>query len=212
MFGDLETRVSLFGDRRSGRPYTFTMSPLGAGRNPVTGTNGTTLLAYIPDMSGTITGPAAGVAGAGWTVSSDTRVAFDTEASALQVRDLVNRLGLPQGSIVDKAIRNNPDIFRLDMQLSQEIPTFWEDHKVKLTFDIANVLNLINARWGLVEEYPEAYRLFNVACATATGQANDLGAVACNRYRISGVNTTQDTLRNTELSRWAIQIGLKYEF
>lgn len=210
VFGDLETRVSLFGDYRSGRPYTFTMNP-GTGRNAVTGTNGTTLLAYVPDMSGTLA-PLSTATGAGWAFSSDNRVAFDSQASAEQLRTLVGQLGLAQGSIVGKGIKNNPEIFRLDAQIAQDLPTFWDGHKVKLTLDIQNVLNLINARWGLVEEYPEAYRLYNVACGNATGVADNLGAVACNRYRISAVNTTQDTTRNTDLSRWQVQIGLRYEF
>jgi hypothetical protein len=139
-------------------------------------------------------------------------VAFDSQASAEQLRTLVGQLGLAQGSIVGKGIKNNPEIFRLDAQIAQDLPTFWDGHRVKLTFDIQNVLNLINARWGLVEEYPEAYRLYNVACGNAQGITDNLGAVACNRYRISAVNTTQDTTRNTDLSRWQIQIGLRYEF
>ncbi len=206
--GDLETRFTLFGEWRTGRPVTFTMNG-GAGRNNTFGVNRAAQVAYVPDLSNTT----AVACGAGTVcITSDPRVSFDTAATVTDLVNVVNQFGIPQGGIVSRGSFDNPDLNRLDLQISQQLPAFRRGDRTLLTFDIANVLNLIDDEWGTVTEYPEDFRLFNVACAGADGISDNDGVVTCNRYRISGVNTTQTQTRNTEASRWAIQIGLRYEF
>ena len=205
--GDLETRFTLFGEQRSGRPTTFTMNG-GSGRNATFGVNRGAQLAYVPNMSGTISQNAAGA----WVVSSDDRVAFDTLASANSVVSMINRFGLAQGGIVERGSYENERLTQIDFQFSQELPTFFKGHRTLFTMDIANFANLLNDEWGIVEEFPEDFRLFDVSCAGATGLADNAGIASCNRYRISSVNTGQTENRSAEESRWAIQFGLKYEF
>jgi hypothetical protein len=109
------------------------------------------------------------------------------------------------------------------MQFSQELPGFAEGHKARVTLDIGNVLNLINKKWGVIEEYGEDVRLFDVSCAGTNGVSDNAGVLTCARYRIASVNSTLlnpetasgpagGVVRNTERSRWQIQVGLKYEF
>lgn len=223
--GDLETRFSLFGEQRSGRPSTFTMNA-GSGRNATFGVNRGAQLAYIPNLSGTPTYVLNNATtGAGTvTVSSDPRVSFDapnrdangraldTLAQFNSLVSMINRFGIQQGGIVERGSYDNERLTQIDFQISQELPTFFEGHRTLLTFDIANVANLLNDEWGIVEEFPEDFRLFDVACAGADGVADSDGLLSCNRYRISSVNTGQTETRNTDESRWFIQIGLKYEF
>lgn len=205
---DLESRFTLFGEYRTGRPVSFTMSG-GSARNNVFGVNRGAQLAYIPDLSDVTTV----ACGAGTVcIASDPLVSFDSAATRDALVGVVDQFGIPQGGIVERGAYDNPDVHRLDLQFSQQLPALSEGHRTLLTFDIANVLNLINDEWGIVSEYPEDFRLYNVSCAGADGVSDADGVVTCNRYRISGVNTTQTQTRNTEASRWAIQIGLRYQF
>ena len=223
LFGNYETRFSLFADYRKGRPVTFVMNG-GSGRNETFGVNrgAGAQLAYIPDLSGTATTTMVGTTSV-VTVSSAPLVAFDSVATLDNLRLLVAKFGIPQGGIVPRGSFTNPSINLWDLQLSQELPAFSENHKARVTLDIANVLNLIDKDWGAVEEYSEGVNLFSATCAGANGVSDNAGVLTCAKYRISGANSTLlnpesvngpagGVIRNTERSRWQIQIGLKYEF
>jgi outer membrane receptor protein involved in Fe transport len=213
---ELETRFTLFGEWRTGRPLSFTMGG-GSGRNSVFGVNRGAQLAYVPDLSNlSAVNCATGASSASFTgcIASDSRVVFDSAASITNLQGMIDRFGIPTGGIVPRGSADNPDIHRLDLQISQQLPGLRNGHRTMLTFDIANVLNLINDDWGVVSEYGDSLNLFNVACAGLDGVADNDGAVTCNRYRISSAAnpSTISAGRNTEVSRWAIQIGLRYEF
>jgi hypothetical protein len=206
-FGDLESRFTLFGETRSGRRSSFTMNG-GSGRNATFGVNRGSQLAYVPDMSGTV----AVLSGTTFGVSSDARVAFDSAATAENLRSMIRRFDIPTGGIVPRSTYENERVYQFDFQFSQELPTFFKGHKTLFTVDIQNVANLLNDEWGIVEEFPEDFRLFDVSCAGADGIADNDGVLSCNRYRISSVNTNQTETRNTDRSRWTILLGLKYSF
>ena len=89
--------------------------------------------------------------------------------------------------------------------------------KLRLTFDVQNLLNLIDNSWGIIDEYSDTNRVVSVACADATGAAvtaTSANPFACNRYRYSSYQTsaTQRNLDTANKSLWAIQVGLRYEF
>lgn len=221
LFGKYETRVSLFADYRKGRPVTFTMNG-GSGRNATFGVNRGAQLAYVPDLSGNVTTGTVGTT-AVVSVSSAPLVAFDSTTTVDTVRALVAKFGIPQNGIVPRGSYENRAINLWDLQLSQELPAFSENHKARITFDVANFLNLLNKKWGVIEEYGEDVRLFDVSCAGANGVSDNIGVLTCARYRISGANSTLlnpasatgpagGVTRNTDRSRWQIQVGLKYEF
>ncbi len=204
---DLETRISLFGDWRDGRPVTWVMNG-GAGRNPLFGVNKGGQLAYMPDLSGTATqlNPTT------WVVSSDPRVAFDSLATIQQLQAIQTRFGLPGGVILDRSITRNRDIHSVDMTIRQELPGVRPDDKLWLTFEFSNLLNMLNEDWGVVEEFGETQTLYSAVCAGADGLVSNAGTLACNRYRIASPSNLSNPGRNVDRSRWRIQIGLKYEF
>ncbi len=215
-FSDLETRFTLFGEWRSGRPLSFTMNA-GTGRNPTLGVNRGSQLAYLPDFSDlSAVNCVSGLPSASFTgcIASDPLVAFDNQTSIDRLQGMVDRFGLGSGRISERGEGDNPDINRLDLQISQELPGLMRSHRTRLTFDIANVLNLVNDEWGVIEEYGESVNLYNVSCAGQDGVADNDGIVTCQRYRISGSTNspTVTTSRNTDLSRWVIQVGLRYQF
>jgi hypothetical protein len=221
LFGDLETRVSLFADWRSGRPVTFTMSG-GSSRNATFGVNRGAQLAYLPDLSGEATVSTVGTTSV-VTITTAPLVAFDSIATLNNLRAVVEKFDIPTGGIVPRGSYTSKAINLWDMQFSQELPGFAEGHKARVTLDIGNVLNLINKKWGVIEEYGEDVRLFDVSCAGTNGVSDNAGVLTCARYRIASVNSTLlnpetasgpagGVVRNTERSRWQIQVGLKYEF
>lgn len=219
-FGDLETRLSLFGDKRNGRPITFVMNA-GSGRNPTLGVNRGSNLAYIPNFAGLtdaiLTATSGGVStstSGAILIGGDNKVAFDNITTLNNVRNLVNYFGLNQGEIANRSAYRNQDIHLVDMKLSQEIPSFFEGHKAIVSFEFANLLNMLNDEWGTTQEFFETQTLYNVICADATGAANNAGAVTCNTYRISNASTllTAAPSRNVDRSRWQITVGLRYEF
>jgi hypothetical protein len=212
-FPDAKTRISLFGEFRSGRPFNVTMASQGGNRSPVFGTNRGAYQLYVPDFAAD-------------TNPNDLDVGFVTFDSVNTLnafRAAVNRFDLPVG-VVPKGFNRNPDVNQVDLQISQEVPTPIQGHKFKVVLDLYNVLNLLNDRWGTIEEYGATgsgqgnNRIVDVQCATATGAAAGTGSPVCVRYRYSNPNAT--ALNRSFAGRagannpslWAAQISLRYQF
>lgn len=206
-FRDLATRINLFGEVRSGRPISWVMNDPASGRGTTFGVNRGNMLLYVPDFAND---PNPSDLNVGF-------VTFDSAATRDNFRRVVEQFGLPQGQIVPKGAGSNdqPEIYQLDLQLSQDLPTFIKGHKFQVILDVQNVLNLIDSDWGLIEEYTDANRVISAQCADANGAAAPAGSPVCVRYRYTNFNTSAET-KNTEspLSRslWAVQVRLKYQF
>jgi len=201
-FGDNETRISLFGEHQEGRPFGFFMQDRQAGRSQVFGVTKTAQALYVPDFSA---GPAAG---------NPLRYGIVTFATANDLnlfRSYVTNFNIPTG-LVKKYTNTNAPINRVDLQLSQELPALLEGHKLKVVFDIRNVLNLVNKDWGLVGEYNDVNTLARVDCTDANGVAVATSSAVCAGYRYSSVPTSVTKTRNTALSLWYMQISLRYQF
>ncbi len=205
--GDLETRFDLFAETRTGRPSSFTAS-YGGSRNASLGVNRGGQLAYIPNLSNTTTTAVAG----GLAIASDSIVVFDSQASIDNLVAAVNRFGIPQGGIVPVGSYDNRNLDRVDLNISQELPGLFEGHSTELSFQVGNLLNMLNDEWGRVEEFGDTIGLYNVSCAGATGLADNLGVAQCSRYRISNVTTVFSSNRNVDQSLWFMQVGLRYRF
>jgi hypothetical protein len=204
-YRDLETRLSLFAERRSGRSTSFVMGDLTTGRGNVFGVNrGNNHLLYVPDLSGN-----GGANGLNYGL-----VTFADAATRDNFITLVNQFGLDQGKIVPKGFYKNDPINLVDLQVSQELPTFIKGHKFRMVFDIQNVLNLIDNDWGIVEEYFDVNNVVSVTCADANGAAIPTSNPACPRYRYSNFNagSLRENIDTAGRSLWTIQIGLRYEF
>ena len=204
-FGELETRATLFAERRSGRPTSFVMGDRNSGRSTVFGVNrGSNHLLYVPDIAGDAN-------------TSDLNVGLVTFADAA-TRDnfltLVKQFGLPNDAIVEKGFYRNDAINQVDLQLSQELPSLIRGHRFRVVLDIQNVLNLLNDEWGIVEEYTDVNSVVAVECANTAGVAVSAGDFSCPRYRYSNFNASslKENVDTNGKSLWAIQVGLRYEF
>ncbi|MEY4269898.1 MAG: hypothetical protein RLZZ58_1114, partial [Pseudomonadota bacterium] len=207
LFGDNDTRFNLFGEYRSGRPYSLTLLDVGSGRSTVFGTVGTNglPLAYIP-------------------TANDPKVSFATTADETSFNALITQFGLEKfrGTILPKNSQTSPDFFKVDLNVSQELPLFVGSAKLKLFADVENVLNLIDSDWGALRQVPFSYTaaVASVQCltvATPTGTAPGTGVLntattqTCAQYRYSGVRNPNINLV-TRQSLYGIRVGVKLSF
>lgn len=191
-FGDLETRIGLFGEYRTGRPYSITGLDLSSGRLATYGTvgNGGRVLLYIPEMT-------------------DSRVVFDNATSQANFNTLVTALGLEQyrGSVVPKNSQRSPDFFKIDLHFSQELPVpMLDSGRITLFADVENVLNLIDSDWGSLRQvgFPYTSALVEVTCAATSG-------TNCTQYRYSNVVAPNESL-STRVSLYGIRVGVRFSF
>ena len=188
-FGDYKTRVSLFGEYRSGRPYSLTMIDRGTGRLPVFGTvgNGSRVLLYVPQLN-------------------DPRVVFDSAATETAFNNLVDQFGLKRGAVVRKNSEQSPDFFKVDLHVGQEIPTFIGKSRIEVYADIENVLNLIDSDWGSLRQvaFPQTAAAVTVECAALSGGN-------CTQYRYSRVEQPNVQLV-TRPSLYQIRLGARFRF
>ncbi len=203
-FGDLETRATLFAERRDGRTTSFVMGDATTGRGPVFGVNrGNNHMLYVPQISG----------GGGATGLDYGSVTFADAATRDNFLRLVQQFDLPENQILEKGVYKNKPVNVVDLQFSQQLPSLIASHKFRVVLDIQNVLNLLNDEWGIVEEYTDVTNVVSVACANSAGAAVAAGSFDCSRYRYSNFNASAFNKNiNTGKSLWTIQVGLRYEF
>jgi hypothetical protein len=198
-FGDNETRFSLFGEHRTGRPFSLTMLDRSTGRSPVFGTLGNLnrQLLYVPELN-------------------DPRVSFDTPASEAAFNALVANLGLEKyrGRAVPKNSQNSPDFFKVDLHFSQELPGFFGDSKFEVFADVENFLNLLDSDWGSLRQvsFPYTASVVDVSCLQTAGGAQTANAgQPCAQYRYSAVISPTETLSSRQ-SLYQFRIGARFKF
>ncbi|WP_165799654.1 TonB-dependent receptor [Sphingomonas oleivorans] len=197
-FGDYKTRISIFGERRSGRPYSYTMndpnSSAGRGSSTfgVVGTSNRHLL-YVPNVA---------------SITADPLVQYDSAATFTALQNFIQNNGLEkyQGKIISKNTARSPSFFKVDLHVSQEVPTFVGGSRIKLFADMENVLNFIDKDWGSLRQlgFPYFASLVNASCA-ATSNGN------CTKYQYSSFQDPR-IVNQTRYSLWQIRIGAKFEF
>jgi hypothetical protein len=195
-FGDMATRLNLFGEWRSGRPYSLTMYDNVAGtaaRNifGVTSSNPNMLL-YVPNVSNGMTG--------------DALVTYDSQATFDAVSALVTDRGLKQGAIAKKNTERSPNFLKIDLHAEQEVPVFVGSSRIKLFADMENVLNFIDSDWSALKQVNSPYlaNVVNVACSQMSGSN-------CTQYRYSSF--AKPAVNNqTRYSLWGVRIGAKFSF
>ncbi|MBV1688617.1 TonB-dependent receptor [Novosphingobium sp. G106] len=212
-FGDYKTTLALFGESRSGHPFSYTFRDT-ATRSTVFGTigTGTRYLLYVP------------------TGINDPKVSYANATDAQLFDDYLNKTGLSKyrGQIAPRNAFRSAWVTRLDLHFAQELPTFVGDAKFQLFMDIENFTNLLNKNWGQIREYAFPYSVspVQVTCLTtpvATGTAPGAATAqnagqACQQYRYTANQTSggqftapTDTIYAKQ-SLYAIRIGARISF
>ena len=92
-----------------------------------------------------------------------------------------------KGRISERSGPREPWAHSIDLRISQQIPTF-ANHRIEITVDILNVLNLINGEWGMG---PEHGRQPDREHADLQGLGEDLGGrLGKPKYQWTGLSVT----------------------
>lgn len=241
-FGDYKSTVALFGETRIGRPYSYTFQDYSfssasalsnsrslvfgtVGRSSATSTAGNRYLLYVPTVN-------------------DPRVSYINSEYETAFNNFIDRSGLGKyrGKVAPRNAFNSDWFTRLDLHLSQEIPTGLGGSRITLFGDIENFTNLINKKWGQIREYVFPYNIAvtQVQClntAVPTGTVLDPGAAAvgttparpadprfttnvsqpCAQYRYTPVNngaSFSDPVDQVYVNQslYSIRIGARFTF
>lgn len=183
--GKYRTTFGVFYEGRKGKPYSWTyindLNGDGVGGND---------LMYIPSAPGS------------------GEVVFRGGATEeARFWDIVNAnpaLSAAKGGIVGRNNAYAPWVNTFDVRVSQELPGFTPAHKASFVIDILNFGNLLNKKWGRINE---------IGFPSNRSFVNFNGLDAQGRYIYSLGSLEDLTTRQTAgESQWAVQMSLRYEF
>ena len=195
--GNYRTTFGVFYEGRDGRPYSWTFNNDMNGD----GISGNDLL-YVPSQPGSgevlFRLP-------GQTVAASSAAA---EAKFWNVVNDSNSLTAARGGVVKRNSATSPFANNFDLRISQEVPGFTSKHRGVFTFDILNFGNLLNKKWGLINETG-----FNDGAGGYSRRFVNYAGVQDGKV-VYSVNDPFDfnTKNNRGESAWALQVSLKYEF
>lgn len=187
------TTVGLFYNGVSGRPFSYLVD----GDINGDGERDNDLV-YIPKDANDVI-----------LVSSAGAVLPKTDKAYTQLMDFIEAdeyLKDNKGKLSERNAAREPWAHQIDLRISQEIPSIF-GHRFEITFDILNVLNMINNEWGWVKQVANqnAFLLQFHSIETAAGA--DYG-----KPRYIWTNPVDPRLPNDLLSRWQAQLGIRYTF
>ena len=193
-FPGLATRISLFGSRNSGRPFSYTFSEQEMFvRGPFFFPSDDRSLLYMPS------GP------------DDPRVrfapGFDQDAFfAYAAEHGLDEFG---GHILPRNAFQGSWRTKFDVRVSQELPGFHKDHNATAYLVIENVGNLLNDDWGVLYErsFPRAAPLVQASYLSyrTPGDYSD------DPYLFEEF-IPQSQSRVADASLWSIRLGFNYNF
>ncbi|HJU39169.1 MAG TPA: TonB-dependent receptor [Tahibacter sp.] len=187
-FSDYNTTVSAFYEGRAGRPFSYTFSNDANGDG-----NAGNDLFYVPLDQNDVIFTDAAQAAAFWNY--------------IQSNEFLNS---HRGQVISRNSARSKWVNQMDLRFSQEVPGFFDGNKGEVWIDILNFTNLLNKKWGHIEEAP-----FNSNGGQRLGVAQ-FGGIdpATGRYIYRYPQAAQSfvTKDNIGESRWAVQVGVRYTF
>jgi len=186
----LATTIGLFYNGLSGRPYSYIIDG---------DVNGDGLadndLAYIPrDANDIILVSSAGAVLAKTDAAYGELMAYIDNSDYLKDR---------KGMMAERNGARSPWSHQIDLRITQEIPSLF-GHKFEITFDILNVMNLIDKEAGWIKLANDT-RLLKFHSIAPTGA--DKGKA---RYQWAAFSDPD--IPSNLLSRWQAQFGIRYTF
>lgn len=184
LIANLKTKFSVFGSANEGRPYSYTFDG-----DPGTGDSVGFIdrqLLYIP------------------TGADDANVIFGPDFDQQAFFDYIDSEGLngQKGSIMDRNSINSDWWTKFDIKVTQELPTFNEDHYASAFIVIENFGNMLNDDWGVMYEtsFPRAQEMVDA-------YIND-----DNKYVYEEFIQPAGQTRVADASIWELRVGVKYDF
>lgn len=189
-----KTTIGFFYEGRTGKPYSWTFVNDANGD----GYAGNDLM-YIPKAPGS-----------GEVVfQGDTATDKTNENRFWSIVNSDKYLSSKAGSVVNRNASFSPWSNSLDMRISQQMRGFDKSHKFVATLDILNIGNLLNKRWGRIDEIA-----FNALGGERRTLVNFVGIDAQGRYVYSVKSAADDftTRQQRGESQWSAQATFRYEF
>lgn len=145
------TTITLTGNRKSGLPYSLVATnDVNGDGNYNGGTNGSMTyggdIMYVPEYSQT------GVVG-----GAQMPYMFASEQVRTDFYKLAKAYGLKQGATAPINGQTFPWVTQLDIHIAQEVKIPGWRHSIELAFDMLNLTNLLNSKWGVVYGVDENY-------------------------------------------------------
>ncbi|MCC7247844.1 MAG: TonB-dependent receptor [Lysobacter sp.] len=193
-FGDNKTSVGVFYEGRAGKPYSWIYN------NDLNGDGITNDLLYVPTNFGSNEVVFRDVNGSG--------SGADEEALFWQIAN-ANGLNRYAGGVVERNSSFADWTHNFDVRISQEFPGIFDGNKVLLSLDIINFGNMLNKKWGRIDEVA-----FQSNGGLARSFVNYQGLDANGRYIYGVDGQVEDfvTRQQRGESQWAAQVTLKYSF
>ena len=200
-FGDYKTKVGMFYEGRSGRPYSYIFAGDANGDNRTFND-----LFYVPSGPGDVKFGSLSATGA-FTANPAMEAAF---WEWLESQD---GLQAYRGTYAPENGFRAGWVNTFDIRISQELPGFFEGHKSELWLDIMNVGNLINDDWGHILDYGFNG---NVAAASLIGIHEGQYVYGYRSGTEFGQNNlavpTDSDSQTNGISQWSVTVGFKYQF
>jgi hypothetical protein len=155
-------------------------------------------LMYIPSGPG-----ASNVVFRGADGTVGTASAAAAEAQFWAVVNGNPALANAKGGVVGRNNSFAPWVNNFDVRFSQELPGFMSGHKASFTFDILNFGNLLNKKWGRIDEigFPSRRSFVNFNGLENGSYVYSMGSL-----------TDFTTRQASGESQWAVQMTVKYSF
>ena len=192
LFEGYDTNVNVFFERRSGRPFSWTMGmykdgDLGDTRDFY---SNSAYLAYIPS------GP------------NDTNVNWSQSGISWdELEVFLNKAGISErGQILDRNTATQPWVTTMDISIKQEFAGFANGHKGQIFFMIDNFANLLNDDWGIEKTLDYTSK----AIYDFGGLDNDGKYILDKVY--GGADVRDYSSTNLSSSGWQMKIGVNYKF
>ena len=188
-FGDHDTAVGLFAERRSGRPFSYTFGGTSSVfGDPRQGSRQRQLF-YVPNDA------------------SEINLAGGLTWEALDAFIEGSALDKYRGQIAPRNAFSSPWYTVADLRLSQELPAFFKDAKGIISLDIENFANLINSDWGRLSQVSFPY-------VSPVVQVNGITDGKYTYAPVSGQTGPRTVVNSISAlpSVWRIQLGIKFQF
>lgn len=181
IFSGLRTKVSLYWTHQKGRPYSYSMDRFTHGLNP---SFNDFYLLYVPESA------------------TDSNVEFGSSFAVDDFFAWADARGLERGSFVPRNSQDSSWFSKLDLKVSQELPSFRDGDYLELYAVVRNLTNLLDDKKGVFKEasFP---RRQNVVRAVY----NDDGKYEYQRF----YGSDDSTLVNRP-SQYLIKVGFEYKF
>jgi len=206
-FGSYKTSLGVVYEGRDGRPYSWVYANDMNGD----GVSGNDLL-YIPKGPGSgevlfRLPTTAGITSQAALTAYQQQTAAVAEAKFWSIVDSEPGLRKFKGGVVGRNSAYAKFTNSFDVRVSQEVPGLFNKQKGVLTLDILNFGNLINKRWGRIDEAP-------FGAGSSRTFVRYAGIDPTSGKMIYSVNDPQDYINKQTRgeSSWAMQITGRYEF